>query len=173
MLLLQRTHHLLAGLPHPTASSTNTGAPLAPVPMSNTSPPFPRIPDTGLSCTSPPDRLRPIDMPFGPPQSEASSPATPPPPFPSPPPRTVYARFPTGPTKGNPPPQTAMGMGKDPAKGPTGSDSALAPDTSFFTVAKQKGKYFALKEGKKGKNKDKDKGGYKGKSTGKGKDYKG
>ena len=66
-----------------------------------------------------------------------------------------------------------MGMGKGPTKGPTGSDSALALDTSFFTVAKQKGKDFAAKGGKKGKNKDKDKGGYKGKGTGKGKDYKG
>ena len=75
--------------------------------------------------------------------------------------------------KGNPPPQTAMGMGKGPAKGPTGGDSAVAPDTPFFTVAKQKGKDFAPKGGKKGKNKDKDKGGYKGKGTGKGKDYKG
>ena len=75
--------------------------------------------------------------------------------------------------KGNPPPQTAMGRGKGPAKGPTGGDSALAPDTPFFTVAKQKGKDFAPKGGKKGKNKDKDKGGYKGKGTGKGKDYKG
>ena len=63
--------------------------------------------------------------------------------------------------KGNPPPQTAMGRGKDPAKGPTGGDSALAPDTSFFTVAKQKGKDFAPKGGKKGKNKDQDKGGHK------------
>ena len=65
-----------------------------------------------------------------------------------------------------------MGMGKDPAKDPTGGDSALALDTLFFTVAKQKGKDFAPKGRKKGKNKDKDKGGYKGKGTGKGKDYK-
>ena len=66
-----------------------------------------------------------------------------------------------------------MGMDKDPAKGPTGSGSALAPDTPFFTVAQQKGKDFAPKAGKKGKNKDKDKGGYKDKGTGKGKNYKG
>ena len=103
--------------------------------MSNTPPPSPGIPDTGRSRTPPPDRPRPIGMPPGPPQSEPSSPATPPP-SPSPPPRTVYVRFPTGPMKGNHPPQTAMGMGKGPAKGPTGGDSALAPDTPFFTVAK-------------------------------------
>ena len=58
-----------------------------------------------------------------------------------------------------------MGRSKDPAKGPTGGDSALTLDISFFTVAKQKGKDFAPKEGKKGKNKDKDKEGYKGKGT--------
>ena len=169
---MKRAKQTLARLPHPTASSTNTGAPLATAPMSNTPPPSPRIPDTGRSRTPPPDRPRPIGMPPGPPQSVPSSPATPPP-SPSPPPRTVYARFPTGPMKGNPPPQTAMGMGKGPAKGPTGGGSALAPDTPFFTVAQQKGKDFAPKGGKKGKNKDKDKGGYKGKGTGKGKDYKG
>ena len=66
-----------------------------------------------------------------------------------------------------------MGMDKDPAKDPSGSDSALTPDIPFFTVAKQKGKDFAPKGWKKGKNKDKDKRGYKGKDTGKGKNYKG
>ena len=169
---MKRAKQILARLPHPAASSTNAGAPLATAPISNTPPPSPRIPDTGRSRTPPPDRLRPIGMPPGPPQSVSFSPATPPP-FPSPPPRTVYARFPTGPMKGNPPPQTAMGMDKDPAKGLTGSGSALAPDTAFFTVAQQKGKDFAPKKGKKGKNKDKEKGGYKGKSTSKGKNYKG
>ena len=166
---MKRAKQILARLPHSTASSTNTGAPLAPAPISNTPPPSPRIPDTGRSRT-PPDRLRPIGMPSDPLQSVSFSPATPPP-SPSPPLRTVYARFPTGPMKGNPPPQTAMSMGKDPTKGPTGSGSTLAPDTSFFTVAQQKGKDFSPIGGKKGKNKDKDKGGYKGKGTGKGKNY--
>ena len=60
---MKRAKQILARLPHSTASSTNTGAPLAPAPMSNTPPPSPRIPDTGRSRTPPPDRLRPIGMP--------------------------------------------------------------------------------------------------------------
>ena len=60
---MKRAKQTLARLPHPTASSTNTGAPLAPAPMSNTPPPSPRIPDTGRSRTPPPDRPRPIGMP--------------------------------------------------------------------------------------------------------------
>ena len=58
-----------------------------------------------------------------------------------------------------------MGMDKDSAKDLTGSGSTLAPDTPFFTVAQQKGKDFAPKAEKKGKNKDKDKEGCKDKST--------
>ena len=98
---MKRAKQILARLPHSTASSTNTGAPLAPAPMSNTPPPSPRIPDTGRSRTPLPDRLRSIGMPSDP-QSEPSSPVTPPP-SPSPPLRTVYVRFPAGPMKGNPP----------------------------------------------------------------------
>ena len=60
---MKRAKQTLARLPHPTASSTNTGAPLAPAPMSNTPPPSPRIPDTGRSRTPPPHRPRPIGMP--------------------------------------------------------------------------------------------------------------
>ena len=169
---MKRAKQILARLPHSTASSTNTGALLAPGSMSNTPPPSPRILDTSRSRTSPPDRLRPIDMPFGPPQSESSSLATPPPSL-SPPLRTVYTRFPTGPMKGNPSPQTAMDRSKDPTKGPTGGDLVLALDTPFSPLQNKKAKISLPKGGKKGKNKDKDKGGYKGKSTGKGKNYKG
>ena len=62
-----------------------------------------------------------------------------------------------------------MGTGKGPAKGSKGDASPQVQDTSFFTVAPQKGK----DGGKKGKNKGKDKGGHKGKGKGKGKDQKG
>ena len=76
---MKRAKQTLARLSHSTTSSTNTGAPLASASMSNTPPPSLRIPDTGRSCTPPLDRLRPIGMSLGLPQSESSSPATSPP----------------------------------------------------------------------------------------------
>ena len=150
---MKRAKQTLARLPHPTASSTNTGAPLAPAPMSNTPPPSPRIPDTGRSRTPPPDRPRPIGMPPGPPQSEPSSPATPPP-SPSPPPRTVYARFPTGPMKGNPPPQTAMWAGaKARPKAPQGVIQHWLQIPLFSPLQNKKAKISLPKGERKAKTK--------------------
>ena len=94
---MKRAKQTLARLPHSTASSTNTVAPLAPASMSNTPPPSPRIPDTGRSRTPPPDPTTHWHAPR--PTTEwvilLSNTSA----LPSPPPRTVYARFPTGPMK--------------------------------------------------------------------------
>ena len=144
---MKRAEQILARLPHPTASSTNTGAPLAPAPMSNTPPPSPRIPDTGRSRTPPPDRLRPIGMPPDPPQSVSSSPATPLP-SPSPPPHTVYARFPTGPMKGNPSPQNRHGHGQRPDHRPHREWLSTGSRYLFFHRCTTKRQRFRSQRGK-------------------------
>ena len=133
-----------ARLPHPEASSTITGAPLAPAPLGNTPPPSPRIPDTGRSRSPPPGRLRPIGMNPGQPLSEPSSPAV----APSSstiPPLTVFAGPEHGPVKGKPPLQVNVGTSKGPSKSSKGVASPAAPDTPFFTIAPQKGKDAAPK----------------------------
>ena len=148
---MKRAKQTLARLLHPTTSSTNQM-------LHSLLPPWAillhllrvfRILDAVVLLLR---TARSIGMPPGPPQSKSSSPATPPL-FSSPSPRTVYARFPTRPMKGNPSPQTAMGRGKDPTKDLTGGDSVLALDTSFSPLQNKKTKISLLNGERKAKTK--------------------